>query len=168
MFCIIVSISATGLFGYLEVDLGVIVGSYWTHILLPCLSQGVLHLQISLSHWLAIGLTTFHNLNGNAPSMWTLGQANWQSRFPSGICWSDAYLGRISIDPPSSLNFHNVNVKWIVVPFHVNDSQLGSDIHFSKLGWNLVISFLNQLFPNLAFTYYLAWNTLEDSEATCL
>ena len=29
MFCIIVSISATGLFGYLEVDLGVIVGSHW-------------------------------------------------------------------------------------------------------------------------------------------
>ena len=28
MFCIIDSISATG-FGYLEVDLGVIVGSYW-------------------------------------------------------------------------------------------------------------------------------------------
>ena len=28
MFCIIVSISATG-FGYLEVDLGLIVGSYW-------------------------------------------------------------------------------------------------------------------------------------------
>ena len=32
MFCIIVSILATGLFGYLEVDLGVIVGSYWIHI----------------------------------------------------------------------------------------------------------------------------------------
>ena len=32
MFCIIDSISATGLFGYLEVDLGVIVGSYWIHI----------------------------------------------------------------------------------------------------------------------------------------
>ena len=32
MFCIIYSISATGLFGYLEVDLGVIVGSYWIHI----------------------------------------------------------------------------------------------------------------------------------------
>ena len=31
MFCIIDSISATG-FGYLEVDLGVIVGSYWIHI----------------------------------------------------------------------------------------------------------------------------------------
>ena len=31
MFCIINSISATG-FGYLEVDLGVIVGSYWIHI----------------------------------------------------------------------------------------------------------------------------------------
>ena len=31
MFCIIVFISATG-FGYLEVDLGVIVGSYWIHI----------------------------------------------------------------------------------------------------------------------------------------
>ena len=29
MFCIIDSISATGLLGYLEVDLGVIVGSYW-------------------------------------------------------------------------------------------------------------------------------------------
>ena len=29
MFCIIDSISATGLFGYLEVDLGVIVGLYW-------------------------------------------------------------------------------------------------------------------------------------------
>ena len=28
MFCIIDSISASG-FGYLEVDLGVIVGSYW-------------------------------------------------------------------------------------------------------------------------------------------
>ena len=33
MFWIIVSISATGLFGYLEVDLGIIIGSYWTHIL---------------------------------------------------------------------------------------------------------------------------------------
>ena len=32
MFCIIDSISATGLFGYLEVDLGAIVGSYWIHI----------------------------------------------------------------------------------------------------------------------------------------
>ena len=32
MFCIIDSISATGLFGYLEVVLGVIVGSYWIHI----------------------------------------------------------------------------------------------------------------------------------------
>ena len=42
MFCIIVSISATGLFGYLEVDLGVIVGSYWIHLL--SLSQGALHL----------------------------------------------------------------------------------------------------------------------------
>ena len=31
MFCIIDSISATG-FGYLEVDLGVIVGSYWIQI----------------------------------------------------------------------------------------------------------------------------------------
>ena len=31
MFCIIVSTSATG-FGYLEVDLGVIVGSHWIHI----------------------------------------------------------------------------------------------------------------------------------------
>ena len=41
MFCIIVSISATGLFGYLKVDLGVIVGSYWIHLL--NLSQGVLH-----------------------------------------------------------------------------------------------------------------------------
>ena len=39
MFCIIDSISATGLFGYLEVDLGVIVGSYWIHLL--SLSQGV-------------------------------------------------------------------------------------------------------------------------------
>ena len=29
MFCIIISIAATGLFGYLEVDLGVIVGSHW-------------------------------------------------------------------------------------------------------------------------------------------
>ena len=29
MFYIIDSISATGLFGYLEVDLGVIVGSHW-------------------------------------------------------------------------------------------------------------------------------------------
>ena len=29
MFCIIVSISATGLFGYLEVDLGVIIGLHW-------------------------------------------------------------------------------------------------------------------------------------------
>ena len=27
------SISATGLFGYLEVDLGLIIGSYWIHIL---------------------------------------------------------------------------------------------------------------------------------------
>ena len=32
MFCIIDSISATGLFGYLEVDLGVIVGSYGIYI----------------------------------------------------------------------------------------------------------------------------------------
>ena len=32
MFCIIDSSSATGLFGYLEVNLGVIVGSYWLHI----------------------------------------------------------------------------------------------------------------------------------------
>ena len=32
MFCIIDSISATGLFGYLEVDLGVIVGSYWIFV----------------------------------------------------------------------------------------------------------------------------------------
>ena len=32
MFCIIDSISTTGLFGYQEVDLGVIVGSYWIHI----------------------------------------------------------------------------------------------------------------------------------------
>ena len=32
MFCIIHSISATGLFGYLQVDLRVIVGSYWIHI----------------------------------------------------------------------------------------------------------------------------------------
>ena len=39
MFCIIDSISATGIFGYLEVDLGVIVGSYWTHLL--SLIQGV-------------------------------------------------------------------------------------------------------------------------------
>ena len=35
MFCIIDSISATGLFGYLEVDLGVIVGSYWIHNMGP-------------------------------------------------------------------------------------------------------------------------------------
>ena len=39
MFCFIDFISATGLFSYLEVDLGVIVGSYWTHLL--SLSQGV-------------------------------------------------------------------------------------------------------------------------------
>ena len=32
MFCIIVSISATGLFGYLEVDQEIIIGSYWIHI----------------------------------------------------------------------------------------------------------------------------------------
>ena len=31
MFCIIVSISAIG-FGYLEVDLGLIVESYWIHL----------------------------------------------------------------------------------------------------------------------------------------
>ena len=31
--CIIVSISATGLFGYLEVDLGLIVRSHWIHLL---------------------------------------------------------------------------------------------------------------------------------------
>ena len=31
MFCIIDSISATE-FGYLEIDLGLIVGSYWIHI----------------------------------------------------------------------------------------------------------------------------------------
>ena len=48
MFCIIDSISATGLFGYLEVDLGVIVGSYWTHLI--SFSQGVWQLQISFSH----------------------------------------------------------------------------------------------------------------------
>ena len=41
MFCIIVSISATGLFGHLEVDLGLIIGSYWIHLLQP--RQGVLH-----------------------------------------------------------------------------------------------------------------------------
>ena len=39
MFCIIDYISAAGLFGYLEVDLGVIVGSYWVHLL--SLSPGV-------------------------------------------------------------------------------------------------------------------------------
>ena len=33
MFCIIVSISAAGLLGYLEVDLGLIVRSYWIHLL---------------------------------------------------------------------------------------------------------------------------------------
>ena len=120
----------------LEVDLGVIVGSYWTHLL--SLSQGVLHLQISFSHWLAMGLTTFHNLNVNANGMWTLGQGNWH-RFPSQICLSDAYLGRISTDPPPSLIFHNFYCKCIVVPyFYVNDSQLGSEIHFFNLGWNLV------------------------------
>ena len=48
MFCIINSISATGLFGYLEVDPGVIVGSYWIHLL--SLSQGFWHLQSSFSH----------------------------------------------------------------------------------------------------------------------
>ena len=32
MFYIIVSISATGLFGYLEVDLGLIFESYWIHL----------------------------------------------------------------------------------------------------------------------------------------
>ena len=47
MFCIIDSISATG-FGDLEVDLGIIVGSYWTYLL--SLSQGVWHLQISSNH----------------------------------------------------------------------------------------------------------------------
>ena len=46
MFCIIVSISATGLFGYLEVDLGVIVGSYWIHLL------GLV--KVSCAHILAI------------------------------------------------------------------------------------------------------------------
>ena len=51
MFCITVSISATG-FGYLEVDLGLIVGSYWIH----CFS-------------LAMELSTFHNLNVNATGM---------------------------------------------------------------------------------------------------
>ena len=49
MFRIIVSILATGLSGYLEVDLGVIVGSYWIHIFFS-LSQGVLHLEISFIH----------------------------------------------------------------------------------------------------------------------
>ena len=87
-----------------------------------------------------MGLTTFHNLNVNATGMWTLGQGNRQSRFPGGICLSNAYLGRISTNPPSSLIFHNFYAKWIVIPyFYVNDSQLGLDIHFSKLGWNLVI-----------------------------
>ena len=33
MFGIIVSISAIGLLGYLEADLGLITGSYWTHML---------------------------------------------------------------------------------------------------------------------------------------
>ena len=56
-------------------------------------------------------LTTFHNLNVNATGMLTLGQAQCNIRFPSVICLSDAYLGRISIDPPSSLIFHNFNVK---------------------------------------------------------
>ena len=32
MFCIIVSISVTGLFGYLEVDLGLIIGSHTGYI----------------------------------------------------------------------------------------------------------------------------------------
>ena len=41
MFCIIVSISATGLFDYLEVDLGLITGSYLIH--LPWPRQSVLH-----------------------------------------------------------------------------------------------------------------------------
>ena len=87
-----------------------------------------------------MGLTTFQNLNVNATGMWTLGQANWQIRFPSQICLSNAYLGRISTDAPSYLIFHNFNLKWIVIPyFYVNDRQLGSDIHISKLGWNLVI-----------------------------
>ena len=87
-----------------------------------------------------MGLTTFHNLVVNATGIWTLGQANWQIRFPSLICLNDAYLGRISTDSPSSLIFHNCNTKWIVIPhFYVNDSQLGSDIHYSKLRWNLVI-----------------------------
>ena len=48
MFCIIVSISATGLFGYLEVDLGLIVGLHWIHLF--WFSQGALHLQINFSH----------------------------------------------------------------------------------------------------------------------
>ena len=86
-----------------------------------------------------MGLTTFHNLNVNDTGMWILGQANWQIRFPSGIYLSDAYLGRISTDSPSSFIFHNFNVKWIIPYFYVNDSQLDSDIHYSKLGWNLVI-----------------------------
>ena len=74
---------------------------------------------------------TFHNLNVNA----ILGQGNWQSRFPSGIWLSDAYLGRISTDPPSSLIFHNFSVKCIVILyFDVLDSQLGSDIHLFQLG----------------------------------
>ena len=58
-----------------------------------------------------MGLTTFHNLNVNATGMWTLGQANWKIKFPSQICLSDAYLGRISTDSVSSLIFHNFNVK---------------------------------------------------------
>ena len=50
------------------------------------------------------------------------------------ICLSDVYLGRISRDSPSSLIFHNFNVKWIVIPyFYVNGSQLGADIHSSQL-----------------------------------
>ena len=85
-------------------------------------------------------LTTFHNLNVNATVMWTLGQANWQIRFPSQICLNNAYLGRIRTDPPSSLIFHNFNLKWIVkLYFYLIDGQLGSDINIFKLGWNLVI-----------------------------
>ena len=48
MFCIIVSISATGLFGYLEVDLGVIVGSYWIHLLSLSQVFGVFRLALAI------------------------------------------------------------------------------------------------------------------------
>ena len=56
-------------------------------------------------------LSTIQTIYVNATGIRTLGQGNWQIRFPSEICLSDAYLGRISTDPPPFLIFHNFNHK---------------------------------------------------------